>query len=306
MTTLARKILDEADIRGIHPIADLFPLMSDEELGELADDIRENGLKMPIITSPDGLLLDGRNRLVACHLAGVTPSYQVYDDDPVLLITSLNLYRRHLTHIQRSLLLLRTSDRKNPESRSGKEIARSIGVDASRFGEARVIYAYADELVDELIAGRPGSIPASEAYELARARRDEQRSEAERQKADERQRLADAKARETRLAVVRVNNPELADQVEKGTLALEAAEAAMREQQKMRNEDREAITRNLARALDVLLYGRGGTVEEAAAYTCEHWNWKSPVGRGLVTSANLRRSAAYLNLLADWLAQEGA
>jgi hypothetical protein len=33
----------------IHPAADLFPLMSESELKELAEDIKKNGLKNPIV-----------------------------------------------------------------------------------------------------------------------------------------------------------------------------------------------------------------------------------------------------------------
>ena len=50
----------------MHPAADLFPLMSADELRELADDIRKNGLQVPIDMFVDGdgntWLLDGRNR----------------------------------------------------------------------------------------------------------------------------------------------------------------------------------------------------------------------------------------------------
>src|SRR5919206_4489057 len=44
-----------------HPGCDLFPLMSDEDLAALADDIGRNGLHTPIIIH-EGRILDGRNR----------------------------------------------------------------------------------------------------------------------------------------------------------------------------------------------------------------------------------------------------
>ena len=52
----------------VHPAADLFPLLSEAELKELAHDIRENGLKSSVILWRDredghDYLLDGRNRL---------------------------------------------------------------------------------------------------------------------------------------------------------------------------------------------------------------------------------------------------
>jgi hypothetical protein len=57
----------------VHPAADLFPLMSQDELKALAEDIKTNGLQQPIIlwreSSTDAPVLDdGRNRLDALAL----------------------------------------------------------------------------------------------------------------------------------------------------------------------------------------------------------------------------------------------
>ncbi len=62
------------DVAPPHPAADAFPMMSRDQLRELAEDIKENGLKVPIVTWSDGTVLDegapvytldGRNRLEA-------------------------------------------------------------------------------------------------------------------------------------------------------------------------------------------------------------------------------------------------
>ena len=68
-------------ITGVHPYADKFPMLSDAELGELAESIAENGLRSPIVLTPDGLILDGRNRAAACERAGVAPATIVYEGD---------------------------------------------------------------------------------------------------------------------------------------------------------------------------------------------------------------------------------
>jgi hypothetical protein len=59
----------------VHPAADLFPLMSQDELKALAEDIKTNGLQQPIIlwreSSTDAPVLDdGRNRLDALASLG--------------------------------------------------------------------------------------------------------------------------------------------------------------------------------------------------------------------------------------------
>jgi ParB-like chromosome segregation protein Spo0J len=60
--------------RPVHPIADLFPMMTDEELADLAADIKANGLLHPIVVDKEGALIDGRNRARACEIAGVEPT----------------------------------------------------------------------------------------------------------------------------------------------------------------------------------------------------------------------------------------
>ena len=46
-----------------HDIAGIFPLMSDEKLEDLAEDIRRNGL-LQLITLYKGKIIDGRNHII--------------------------------------------------------------------------------------------------------------------------------------------------------------------------------------------------------------------------------------------------
>lgn len=89
-----------------HEVAKLFPLMSDEEINNLATDIVTNGLTDPIVLY-GGKILDGRNRYRACLHAGVEPVFiesELPEDRLLEFVISKNLRRRHLTVVQLALL----------------------------------------------------------------------------------------------------------------------------------------------------------------------------------------------------------
>jgi ParB-like chromosome segregation protein Spo0J len=98
----------------VHPAADVFPMLDDAALRELADDIRENGLRDSITRiwvdagAGNGTLkpqiLDGRNRFRACEIANVLPQFVDYEGaDPVAFVVSKNLRRRHLSPSQKAM-----------------------------------------------------------------------------------------------------------------------------------------------------------------------------------------------------------
>jgi hypothetical protein len=89
-----------------HPVSDLFPMLGKAELAELAEDIRQNGLRDEIVTYED-CVLDGRNRYLACQIANVKPRFIKWDGSggsPTLYVVSKNLHRRHLTAAQRAAI----------------------------------------------------------------------------------------------------------------------------------------------------------------------------------------------------------
>lgn len=89
----------------VHPIADLFPMMSESEFLEMKADIGRNGQIEEIVVW-NGQLLDGRNRLRACTELGLDPNWieLEIDVDPVAWVVSHNLHRRHLTAPQRAMV----------------------------------------------------------------------------------------------------------------------------------------------------------------------------------------------------------
>src|SRR6266496_490482 len=89
----------------VHPAAQAFPEMTAAELQELADDIKQTGLAHPVVRDAHGIILDGRNRLKACEIAGVEPRFETYrGDNPVGFVVSSNLKRRHLNTSQRAMV----------------------------------------------------------------------------------------------------------------------------------------------------------------------------------------------------------
>ena len=86
----------------IHPAADLFPMLADNELNELAADIAEHGLREPIWlwSDSDGTELPARRaqprrRMPDRRHRTSAPRYD--GDSPTAFVVSLNVERRHLT-----------------------------------------------------------------------------------------------------------------------------------------------------------------------------------------------------------------
>jgi hypothetical protein len=105
----------------IHPEAARFPMLSDDALASMADDIAANGLRHPVVLDTAGRVIDGRNRLAACELAGVEPAFvteELSDDEAIAdYVLSVNVENRSLTNGQKAMYradnLARQGKRKN-------------------------------------------------------------------------------------------------------------------------------------------------------------------------------------------------
>ena len=89
-----------------HPLANVFPLLEGEEFDRFVEDIKRNGLREPIVKTPDNRILDGRNRYRACLKAGVEPRFETIQEPPekwLGFVISKNIRRRHLTASQCAL-----------------------------------------------------------------------------------------------------------------------------------------------------------------------------------------------------------
>jgi len=115
----------------VHPLANLLPMLNQEELQSLANDIKVRGQRFGIVRW-HGMIIDGRNRLSACAIAGIPP--KIIDKDDALpdeksvmeFIMSANLERRHLSASERAIIanemmkmqeeMLRNSQSASPEA----------------------------------------------------------------------------------------------------------------------------------------------------------------------------------------------
>lgn len=163
-----------------HEIANVWPMMDDESIQRLADDIRDNGLHQPIWTY-EGKVLDGRNRLTACKIAGVEPMFCEYKgDEPTAFAVSLNDRRRHMTKgalaaVAAELEPMFAADAKRryeqtvgrpkksvarlppiltPQPKAREEAAKSVGVGERYVQDAKKVKEEAPEVFERLKAGK--------------------------------------------------------------------------------------------------------------------------------------------------------
>lgn len=238
----------------VHPVADLFPMLGDEELQELAADIRERGLLQPIVLDTDGRILDGRNRYSACQLAGVEPQFVTYDgDDPSGYALAVNINRRHLTQGQKAMIAAKANFFLGKNWGASQEVASQAGVSGSRISKASAVLDYAPELADLVISG---ATPLNQAYDVAKFRK---------QDGEDAAKKAEREAAEVagRMEKLRRAEPDLADMVVEGQLTLAGAEGEARERAEVRRKDRHSTT-------NLLMSGLRGLAQPV---TAEHLTW---------------------------------
>lgn len=180
-----------------HPLAEIFPLLENDEFDALVADIRAHGLREPI-TLHDGQILDGRNRYRACLVAGVEPVYRDWHPSGLAVdyVWSLNGPRRHLDGPARQLAAGRYAIAREDEARKRQlaaiappssslqicsdEAGRSAALAAEKFHVSERTVAHSIKLLKhgsaELVeAARRGEVAVSTASELAECSPEEQR-----------------------------------------------------------------------------------------------------------------------------------
>jgi len=214
----------------VHPHAAIYPILPDDEMQELAESIKHNGLHQPIILGEyEGKIhvIDGRNRIAACKIIGVEPHHEMINGvDPVALIADSNISRRHMTRSQRSMAMAMHY----PETNQGKKTSSIIKeVSAGYLSMARKVLNADKQLANEVLAGTE---TLSSAYEEIKKR----------------EKVDDPKER---MLALQNSDPDLAEQVAEGTLTMEGAEAEARQRRLNEKANREDTFKSMYQLYNV-------------------------------------------------------
>ncbi|MFI8102676.1 ParB N-terminal domain-containing protein [Streptomyces sp. NPDC086023] len=184
----------------------MFPMLSQDELLDLAESIKAEGQHKNIVLDADGVLLDGRNRLAACEIAGVEPRFTTYTgSNPTALILSNNVFRRHISKGQQAMI---TAMACSVSGHSLRDLAKLRGLSRSRLSAANVVLKHSPDLAEQV---RIGALSLDNAYNTV---------------SEDKARAAALQEQYDRL---REHAPDLAEQVAEGQITLVDATAALNE-----------------------------------------------------------------------------
>ena len=154
--------VNEHSLMEFHPIANTFPLPSEDALDEMLVDVDENGQIEPVRVY-EGKILDGRGMAIVCQRLGIQPKTEEYTDgNPLEFVTSKNLKRRHLTLGQRAAIgvevanMPRHRPKISPKSLgliSQKAAAKQLKVSSEYIRQAGKVRTDAPKVFDALKAG---------------------------------------------------------------------------------------------------------------------------------------------------------
>jgi ParB-like chromosome segregation protein Spo0J len=206
MTTLIKPTAETKANLSAHPLADIFPLMEGEEFDALVQDIKDNGLREPI-TLFENQILDGRNRYRAVIKAALQyrlkeENFRTYSgSDPLSLVVSANLHRRHLTESQRALIAARIVTTKlgdnqfNKPGITNKQAAAMLGVSQATVKTAKkVAESAAPEIKEQVLKGE---LRLNAAKDIIEKPKDQQLAELEKIKAEKQKEKEDKAKQKT-------------------------------------------------------------------------------------------------------------
>jgi hypothetical protein len=161
-----------------HPAADLFPMMTAEELDALGEDMVEHGQRESIVLYKS-TILDGRNRYRACILKGINPRFRdELPPDPFAFVASANLHRRHLDASQRAMIAADLATLRDGEHKAGSPRGEALAktqeeaasmLEVGKRSVERARYVKDHGVPDLVVAVERGDVKVAPAAEFAKA-----------------------------------------------------------------------------------------------------------------------------------------
>lgn len=229
----------------IHPAAESYRLMREDELAALADDIAARGQIDPIVMgrvngASTAVLVDGRNRLEACWRAKIEPRFETLefaDDEAVRAFVKSRSERRDLSKGEKAMGLAFLYPEPEKGGRGNKrKVGETPGFSERRLYDARAVLRHSLPLAE---AVRDGTLKLDEALERIR---------------NEKRELESA---ETRLADLRAGAADLADLVDEERISLDEAAAAFEQRKaeaaKIEQSKRDTLIRVASTAFSNIL-----------------------------------------------------
>lgn len=137
-------------------LAGIVPMANMAEQAALTEDIRENGLREPVILWRNKIV-DGRCRQKACLATGVRIKAKELDDDlteedVMVVVKSLNT-RRNLSPTQKLISACKETFNPKNKAKSIIGLAKAWGVSHTLLKNARYIYTERNEFIEPLFQG---------------------------------------------------------------------------------------------------------------------------------------------------------
>ena len=176
------------EVTGIHPACLAVPNIDTDDRATLEESIARDGLRHEILLTPYGLLIDGRNRLLACFNGSIEPRFRVVTTDPWQIAYAENIARRHLDTKKKSVFGLRWMEHERDAAKKRMEVGRPkegvetfpqdtgksrdkagerVGVSGKSIDKAAVVKEYAPDKLDD-------DSTLEQAYKEANTRRKQQ------------------------------------------------------------------------------------------------------------------------------------
>lgn len=285
-----------AAIKGVHPLAEIWPKMIEDDFEDLVKSISDNGLRNPIVITPDGLILDGVNRHAACKKAKVTPTTVIYEgEDLAEFILDSNSSRRHMNSGARTMAAAMTlaavGRRKGGRwigwTKDGtcEQVRKSAG-ERKAFEQCGLVIDHAPDLAPQVVSSK---ILLKPAFEQAQERKQEKDKTEKHLKA-----LQDAKA------------DKFLRLIDDGELTVESAFAAYQKE----NEKELKFLEELRKA-DIELYSGvlmalgciAGYSEHDSDKFMERYNPEdlTPLEPRFLTIESLEKSRKFVENMIEWV-----